>query len=50
MIKIEDESEDYSSFREPFEKNIRLKIATFKVANTGNKIGESYIKIIINEA
>lgn len=50
MIKIEDENEDYSSFREPFEKNIRLKIATFKVANTGNKIGESYIKIIINEA
>lgn len=50
MTKIEDESEDYSNFREPFEKNRRLKIATFKVVNTGNKIGESYIKIIINEA
>lgn len=37
MIKIEDESEDYSCFREPFEKNIRLKISTFKVSNTGNK-------------
>lgn len=50
MTKIEDEKEDYSSFRDPFEKNIRLKIATFKVANTGKKIGESFIKIIINEA
>lgn len=50
MIKTEDRNEDYSNFKEPFKKNIRLKIATFKVANTGNKIGESYIKIIIDEA
>ncbi len=50
MTKIENENEDYSNFKEPFEKNIRLKIATFKVANTGNRIGESYIRIIINEA
>ncbi|MGN1341768.1 MAG: EVE domain-containing protein [Bacilli bacterium] len=50
MIKIEDQNEDYSKFKIPFQKDIRLKIATFKVANTGNKIGESYIKIIINEA
>lgn len=50
MIKIEDQNEDYSKFKIPFEKDIRLKISTFKVANTGNKIGESYIKIIINEA
>ena len=50
MLKIEDEQEDYSSFVIPFKQGKRLKISTFKVANTGNKIGESYIKIIINEA
>ena len=50
MLKVEDETEDYSKFKEPFKKDLRLKVATFKVANTGNKIGESYIKIIINEA
>ncbi len=50
MLKLENENEDYSRFKEPFEKGLRLKVATFKVANTGNKIGESYIKIIINEA
>lgn len=50
MVKVEYENEDYSRFQEPFEKGVRLKVATFKVANTGNKIGESYIKIIINEA
>lgn len=50
MLKVEDENEDYSRFKEPFKKGLRLKVATFKVANTGNKIGESYIKIIVNEA
>lgn len=50
MLKVEDENEDYSRFKEPFKKGQRLKVATFKVANTGNKIGESYIKIIVNEA
>lgn len=50
MLKVENENEDYSSFKEPFKKGVRLKIATFKVANTGNKIGESYIKIIVKEA
>jgi len=50
MLKIEDENENYSKFKIPFEKNKRLKISTFKVANTGNKIGEAYIKIILEEA
>ena len=50
MLKVEDENEDYSNFKEPFKKDVRLKVATFKVANTGNKIGESYIKIIVKEA
>ena len=39
--------EDYSNFKEPFKKDVRLKITTFKVANTGNKIGESYIKLLL---
>lgn len=50
MLKVEDQNEDYSRFKKPFGKGMRLKVATFKVANTGNKIGESYIKIIVNEA
>lgn len=50
MLKIEGENEEYSRFKEPFKKGVRLKVATFKVANTGNKIGESYIKIIVEEA
>ena len=50
MLKVEDETEDYSQFEIPFKKGKRLKVATFKVSNTGNKIGESYIKIMINEA
>lgn len=50
MLKVENENEDYSKFKNPFDRAIRLKVSTFKVANTGNKIGESYIKIIIQEA
>ncbi len=50
MLKVEDEKEDYSRLEKPFEKGVRLKISTFKVSNTGNKIGETYIKIIIKEA
>ncbi len=50
MLKVENENEDYSKFKEPFKRGIRLKVTTFKVANTGNKIGENYIKIIVNEA
>ena len=50
MLKVENESEDYSEFKEPLKKGIHLKVATFKVANTGNKIGESYIKIMVEEA
>ena len=50
MLKIEDETEDYSRFEIPFKKGKRLKVSTFKVTNTRNKIGESYIKIIISEA
>ena len=41
-------------FGGPFEKTFkpakRIKVSTFKVADTGKKIGEYFIKIIINEA
>ena len=50
MLKVEDEQEDYSNFEIPFKKGIRLKVATFKVASIGNKIGKRYMNIIINEA
>lgn len=50
MLKEEDESEDYSSFKKPFVAGKRIKVSTFKVSDTGKKIGESFIKIMINEA
>ncbi|MCR5146361.1 MAG: EVE domain-containing protein [Clostridia bacterium] len=50
MLKEEDENEDYSAFEKPFSPSKRLKVSTFKVADTGKKIGESFIKIMIDEA
>ena len=50
MLKEEDENEDYSAFEKPFSPAKRIKVSTFKVADTGKKIGESFIKIMINEA
>jgi rRNA-processing protein FCF1 len=50
MVKIEDENEKYTDFLEPFEPAKRLKISTMKVADTGKKIGESFIKIIVEKA
>lgn len=50
MLKEEDENEDYSSFEKTFKPAKRIKVSTFKVADTGKKIGEYFIKIIINEA
>lgn len=50
MTKIENEEEDYSSFITPFEPGKRLKISTLKVADTGKRIGETFIKIIVREA
>lgn len=50
MLKIEDEKEDYSMFKDPFYKAKRLKISTFKVKNTGYQIGKKYMEIIIEEA
>ncbi len=50
MLKEEGKDEDYSSFDTPFKPAKRLKVATFKVADTGKKIGECFIKIMIKEA
>lgn len=50
MLKEEDKDEDYSSFDTPLKPAKRLKVATFKVADTGKKIGECFIKIMIKEA
>lgn len=50
MLKEEDENEDYSFFEKPFNPAKRIKISTFKVSDTGKKIGQRFMKIIINEA
>lgn len=50
MLKEEDKNEDYSSFDIPFKPGKRIKISTFKVSDTGKKIGECFIKIMVNEA
>ena len=50
MLKEEYENEDYSDFEKPFIAGKRIKVSTFKVSDTGKKIGECFIKIMINEA
>ena len=50
MLKFEDEQENYNSFLKPFTPAKRLKVSTFKVADTGKRIGETFIKIIVKEA
>lgn len=50
MLKEEDETEDYSSFENTFNPGKRLKVSTFKVSDVGKKIGEEFIRIIIDEA
>lgn len=46
IIKFEYEDEDYSMFKNPFDKNRRIKICTLKVTDTGKKIGSKYLKLI----
>lgn len=50
MLKEEEEHENYSSFDTPFKPGRRIKVSTFKVSDTGKKIGECFIKIMVNEA
>ena len=50
MLKVENEDEDYKDFLKPFRPARRLKISTLKVADTGKRIGETFIKIIVEKA
>lgn len=52
MLKVEDQDEKYENFEKKFEPKRRLKISTFKVDinNTGKRIGETFIKIIMKKA
>ena len=50
MLKVEDEKEEYKDFLKSFKPAKRLKISTLKVTDTGKRIGESFIKIIVEKA
>lgn len=50
MLKIEDKEESYKDFDKPFSPAKRLKVSTMKVADTGKRIGEVFIKMIVKEA
>ena len=49
-LKVEDESESYDYFVPPFEPAKRLKVGTFKIKQSGMRLGERFIKIIIDNA
>ena len=49
-LKPEDENEDYSDIDPVFKPAKRLKVGTFKVIRTGYRLGERFIKIIIDKA
>ncbi len=49
-LKTEDEAEDYSDIDPIFKPAKRLKIGTFKVERTGYRLGERFIKIIVDKA
>lgn len=49
-LKIENEDEDYSDIEPSFKPLRRLKVGTFKINSTGLRVGERFIKIIIDYA
>ena len=49
-LKVEYENEDYSKILPSFKPAKRLKISSFKVDYTGQKVGERFIRIIISTA
>lgn len=49
-LKVEYEDEDYSNIDPPFTPAKRLKISSFKVDYTGQKIGERFMRIIFSHA
>ena len=49
-IKVEDEKEDYSMITPLFQRKKRLKIGTFKVISNGFRIGERFLKVVLDNA
>ena len=49
-LKVETESENYFDISPPFIPKRRLKIGTFKVVSNGVRLGERFLKIIIDNA
>ncbi len=49
-LKIEDENEDYTNFKPIFKPAKRLKIGTFKIVQSGMRLGERFLKIIFDNA
>jgi rRNA-processing protein FCF1 len=50
MLKLEDETDKYDAFVIPFSPDKRVKISTFKVSDQGKRLGERYIRIIVDFA
>ena len=49
-LKTEHEDENYSHFIPTFKPAIRLKVGTFKISQSGLRLGERFIKIIVDNA
>lgn len=49
-LKVENEDENYSHFKPPFKPAKRLKVGTFKIAQSGLRLGERFLKIIFDNA
>lgn len=49
-LKLEDENESYVDIHPSFKKKRRLKIGTLKVAFSGYRIGERFMKIVFDNA
>ena len=49
-LKVEDENENYSNINPLFLPKRRLKIGTFKVISNGFRLGERFVKIIVDNA
>ncbi len=49
-LKIENENEDYSDINPIFAPKKRLKVGTFKIEQTGFRLGERFLRIIFENA
>jgi len=50
FVKVENENENYSDISPIFKNKKRLKIGTLKVASTGVRLGERFLKIVFDNA